>query len=827
MSSGHERGREICRQRARHNRRSALDVATGLGSLIGLLVLVCGVPTVLLAQGSATHAGRDLVMLGHPALVWRRFHHPLSDTALGGALVLLAWVVWGYLTLCLFLSAMDRIRGWRPIRLPGSARAQAVAAAVVGASLSLLVLGRGTPHVRLQPSPVIALHRPPVEASTNRSVGSGGAPVKLASSDRSSSAMSPVSGHTGRLPVTPIGIGILGAGVVMMLDRMRRAQQRRRRQGRVITLPQGHQADVERGLRAANDAVTTSELDLGIRLLGLVMEDAGATGPSVVAVRCEAQHLEFVLEPGHGLGPAPAPFEASTDPAVWVLPHLWSEDGDARMLRVLAGRESPCPALVTLGYDDRGRVLVNLQGLGSLSVGGADSAMVLQAMAVELATLPWAETVEVIVVGHPGQLRGLERVRQVTSAAAAVAEARRHAGTLDRLRAERDMRSSNAHRWTSDVAGASDAMVVICLPPAAEAEPAACQALAGAAGNGRQGVTVLIGTSCQGVCWSTVADGGPIAISGPEPLWSHAGPVRPQPVVPDLLAEVDGLMSLAASHDEGVDVSLPTAEPVVSGFALAVEPGTSSVPVVPTPTDHEIEVRILGPVDIVGNAKPFTRAWSLELVVFLALHPEGSSTDAWSAALWPDRLMAPASLHSTASAARRALGTSASGEDHLPRAHGRLVLGPSCTTDWERFRRLAAADNPEGRTEALRLIRGRPFDGLRSTDWALLEGTVATMEAVVVDVASRQAEWCLERGDPAGAETAARQGLRVSAYDERLYRVLIRGADAAGNPAGIESAMHELVRLVGEEIEPYDAVHPETLELYRRLSRRGAARRGA
>jgi hypothetical protein len=31
--------------------------------------------------------------------------------------------------------------------------------------------------------------------------------------------------------------------------------------------------------------------------------------------------------------------------------------------------------------------------------------------------------------------------------------------------------------------------------------------------------------------------------------------------------------------------------------------------------------------------------------------------------------------------------------------------------------------------------------------------------------------------------------------------------------------MSELVKLVADDIEPLDAVHPETLELYRKLSR--------
>ena len=75
-------------------------------------------------------------------------------------------------------------------------------------------------------------------------------------------------------------------------------------------------------------------------------------------------------------------------------------------------------------------------------------------------------------------------------------------------------------------------------------------------------------------------------------------------------------------------------------------------------------------------------------------------------------------------------------------------------------------------------------------------------------------------GDPRGAEWSARKGLLVSPYDERLYRMLLRAADAAGNPGGVESVMAELVRIVADEVEPVESVHPSTLALYRSLSRR-------
>jgi len=234
---------------------------------------------------------------------------------------------------------------------------------------------------------------------------------------------------------------------------------------------------------------------------------------------------------------------------------------------------------------------------------------------------------------------------------------------------------------------------------------------------------------------------------------------------------------------------------------------------------------VLGQVTISGAARQFTRAWALELIVYLACHPGGASNEQWATALWPERAMAPASLHSTASAARRSLGTSASGDDHLPRSRGRLSLGPQVRTDWDRFVELSQSTLPEDWRQALRLIRGRPFDGIRSPDWVVLEGILASIEAVVVDVACRYAEYCLEAHEASRAEWAARQALRVSPYDERLYRVLLKASDAAGNPAGVESIMAELVHIVADDVEPFDSVHPETLALYRRLSRRSFASR--
>ncbi len=148
------------------------------------------------------------------------------------------------------------------------------------------------------------------------------------------------------------------------------------------------------------------------------------------------------------------------------------------------------------------------------------------------------------------------------------------------------------------------------------------------------------------------------------------------------------------------------------------------------------------------------------------------------------------------------------------------MLGPTVGTDWARFVASTDAGHPDGWRSALELVRGRPFEGLRSSDWPILEGIGPAIEAGVVDVSGRLAGAYLRAGDAGGAEWAARKGLLVSPYDERLYRMLLRAADLAGNPAGVEAVMSELVRVVAEEVEPLESVHPSTIDLYRSLTRR-------
>jgi DNA-binding SARP family transcriptional activator len=245
----------------------------------------------------------------------------------------------------------------------------------------------------------------------------------------------------------------------------------------------------------------------------------------------------------------------------------------------------------------------------------------------------------------------------------------------------------------------------------------------------------------------------------------------------------------------------------------------------------EIEVAVLGPVEVRGAARQFTRTAAKELVVYLAFHRQGVRNDVWGTALWPDRTIAPSTLHSTASVARRALGQSKGGSEHLPRGGRHLRLAGSVGSDVERFARLAGGAEPVQWMSALDLVRGRPFEGLVLSDWTVLDGTQAEVETMVVDTALRGAGHYLDRGRGAEAEWMIRRALRASPYDERLYRALLRANAAKGDRVGLRSTMTELLCVatrgggmadVGEwgssGAVGYASLHPRTVALYRELA---------
>lgn len=237
-----------------------------------------------------------------------------------------------------------------------------------------------------------------------------------------------------------------------------------------------------------------------------------------------------------------------------------------------------------------------------------------------------------------------------------------------------------------------------------------------------------------------------------------------------------------------------------------------------------VEVSVLGPVSVSGLPGVFRRAAARELVVYLAFHREGVRHGEWSLALWPDRPVSAATVHSTASDARRALGRAADGAPRLP-CGSRLRLHPSVVADVDRFAELTRSGTCESWVEAAGMVRGPLFGGLRRADWAILDGTYAHVEALIVHALLQASENLRLDGRAAEAEWVVRRGLLASPYDERLHRSLLLALSAQGNRTGMRAAMAQLLvvargtrAVFGERKSGgTDPLHPRTTELYREL----------
>lgn len=237
----------------------------------------------------------------------------------------------------------------------------------------------------------------------------------------------------------------------------------------------------------------------------------------------------------------------------------------------------------------------------------------------------------------------------------------------------------------------------------------------------------------------------------------------------------------------------------------------------------EITVKLLGPVEIVGAVHKVWRPRMLESIVYFALHPDGVSKATWVSAIWPDQHVSRDSLNTMLWQLRKALGCDKYGNRHFPSGSEtnskRLKLAQSVTTDVVQFRRLSQSPNIDDWKEALKLVRGRPFDGIIDSGWVVFEGHLAEVESLVTKCAIELSEQSFENDDPETALWSARQGLLAVPYDERLWRIVLRATYAISKSIpSLESVMNELLSVLGYKDSP-EKISIQTLNLYNALCR--------
>jgi DNA-binding SARP family transcriptional activator len=291
-----------------------------------------------------------------------------------------------------------------------------------------------------------------------------------------------------------------------------------------------------------------------------------------------------------------------------------------------------------------------------------------------------------------------------------------------------------------------------------------------------------------------------------------------------MLSDVEALLGSALSDEPGEDLAAvaPVEEPSVdNGHRSAIAPEAGGV-----------LVAMLGTIDIRGGEKPVDRRRSVELIVYLALHPEGVEESRLRAVLWPEDDPSREAFNQTVSRARQPLGQAADGSHHLPRLNDEerevYRLGAMVTSDaallesaYVKARHSPSDQTIEHLASLLGLIRGLPFEGTKGGwQWTAVEGHASRLASLAADAAHIVAQWALGRGDVQRALWATSQGLRAAPGDEVLYRDRMEAHDRAGNRAGVEAVMRELRRTV-DAAEPYDAIHPDTVAYYEQLTQRG------
>jgi LysM repeat protein/DNA-binding SARP family transcriptional activator len=609
------------------------------------------------------------------------------------------------------LDNPDRIHPGDVLRLPGTTTPAYGGGATAGASVPAPVASPGC-EPKPEPAPTAARSPEPNSPVPERVL----APIP----DPAPAEGAPAADDS-VMPLVAVGVGgLLAVGILATFARRRMRAQRRRRPGQRIRRPPS--TDLETALRKAEEPATAEALDLVLRSLAHRAREGGTSLPTVRATLVGSRGV--VLYP-----------QGRSEPFV--------ESLDAEELD---GVPAPYPVLVTVGHDPRrDLVMANLAEIGTITLDGTTEEVgpVLLAMAWELATSAWSESVPVTLVGFG------------RSTAAHNPDRFRHLNSVDEFA-------------TADPVPAG----IILSTESFDVKQHECLA-----------AVVASGTS--------VSDGWRLDVSAKSTSIDELGiEVEPQRLTVDQAEELIATLTAEANAEQVPADEFP-AVPFVP------QPATGPELRLLGPVGlHNVD-----PMKVEG--KKINRL--TELAAFLLLHP-GATADEISRQLGTDtRPWSAATRQGYISRLRTWLGHDENGNLYLPNVEangGGYRLSKSMNSDWHRFRQLAgsglnlAASGRRTRLEAaLELVTGMPFSNIGPGRYAWNSWHQREMIDAIVDVAHALAEICHQAGDLPAARRAILRGLLAEPVSELLYRDLLRVEHRAGNLAAVKATAEKLADL--------------------------------
>lgn len=592
---------------------------------------------------------------------------------------------------------------------------------------------------------------------------------------------------TDRLASDRLGVALTGGLLAAVLAGALAAERRRRRG----TDPGDDALEAEVRLLVGADPERVQRLDHALRALSGTCRAERVALPQVYAASVDDDAVELRVAPPAPT--APAPWSALDGGARWRLERDVAAAHATTEEPADLGH-APYPGLVCLGRDDRGAdVLVDLEAVaGPLAVGGAGTVAreVVSALAVQLATAPWADDQQVwghhlapVLAAVTGP--SLHPVDDLGPLLAAWAE---HSPRRD----AQEVLGGRLGRHP----GSSPQYLLLGSQPDEESL-ARLDALVAA---GARGLGVVAAVPLPGARWRLEVD--------------EAGRLS----VPLLDLELDAVRLTEAAAEE-----LATLFAAAREEAAPVAADRPRVPAVPhgTATDDghwgsaPVRVGLLGPLELRadGQLDASRRDLATEVVVFLAAQTAPVHPSVVGASVWP-RGVTPEVRDATIARTRDWLGTDDDGNPLLREtAEGRLHLAPDVAVDWWAFcalvgraRDAAPREERELLRRALQLVRGEVLVGRPAGRYSWLPRTRLERQAVelVVDAAHRLAEVSTD-DDPSGAAAACRAGLRLAPTSQVLWRDLLRAEhrrpDGPGTAAVVDEAVQEL-QAAGGGLEP-------------------------
>jgi nucleoid-associated protein YgaU/two-component SAPR family response regulator len=605
------------------------------------------------------------------------------------------------------------------------------------------------------------------------------------------------------------GLGLLAAGVVALIDRLRRRQLRQRRPDTAPTPPPETARETEATLRAAAAPTAAQLVDLALRSLAHQIADTHTPHPDVVGVHLTDDILRVLFwHPQHD---PPAGWQVDDDGHSWTL----STSVDATHLHLLADTiPAPYPALVTVGHDPGGQLLLNLEHAGAVQITGEPDQVsaVCQTMVTELAASEIADIADLVCVGFGHDLEHLERVTTVDHVDEVLPS------VDERIRATSGQ--DDASPLHARLGPGGDAWTPLIVFDPSPDKPENADRLLFVAHQGRA-VSAVVGYPTGGQWRLHIADGA-VRV---QPLGRAYTRRDLTPPERDAISD----LTRTAMDTNGVPHALadqPPTEPDGQRRSVGDVSGDRVVRVQESRSgDPGPEVKTLGHVGVEGMSERFPESKCLELVVYLALHRRGTEADTLIEALYPGRPPNPSRLHDVVYKARRCLGDDPDGNPYLLYVdRGLYNVSAQLGCDLERLTRHVEMAEQTDQTEAvhhlqaaLEQVEGTPFSGVkRGYGWAHAEGLTTHAVVTVDNAAHRLTRLALESGQPDLATWAARKGLTVSWACEQCYRNLMRAAIHTDDQLALDAIWNELNAIVDDDPGPdaTDWLEAETIDLY-------------